>query len=214
MSPTKKANRGSAGNRGIGLSGVGGGVGMVELPFLPQRAGVHTVWVMLPFRVLVCHRHILFFCSSTRSSGMQPHGEMNAQTPGTHKCSFRNVDSIPSPWRGLRERERERECGLWNSLYIDLSTSEYTWNSFSLITAWLIVAVVSNSAIKCCYLSPRLRQLNLLEMPDAFHTEALQESKWSERETGRGRTGSRERESRSLSCRLYWYALALRQHSK
>lgn len=29
--------------------------------------------------------------------GIPPCREMNVQTPGTHKCSFWNVDSIPSP---------------------------------------------------------------------------------------------------------------------
>lgn len=35
--------------------------------------------------------------------GIPPCREMNVQTPGTHKCSFWNVDSIPSPWRALWE---------------------------------------------------------------------------------------------------------------
>lgn len=64
---------------------------------------VHIVSSIVPFSVNGMPTKHTFPLFHAFTFGIPPCREMNVQTPGTHKCSYWNVDSIPSPWRALWE---------------------------------------------------------------------------------------------------------------
>lgn len=64
---------------------------------------VHIVSSIVPVSVNGMPSKHTFPLFPAFTFGIPPCREMNVQTPGTHKCSFWNVDSIPSPWSALWE---------------------------------------------------------------------------------------------------------------